>query len=296
MLSKKINYLSFKKKTMSLNIVIVLLSLVFFNADRSPNFVFLDDRNILARFKAMLVDIRNQNITPATAEAEFVQVMKDLRDMYPNAIDSSEIEPLVFPLVASHISAVGGAGRGFYARKFNLFDHSVRGSHPAHDIFIYDPDQDCKDNRKKDYVDIVSVGHGLVLATEKNWSDTSAYRGGNYVWVYDFERGGLWYYAHHRKVVVEPGQILKAGDKIGEVGRTGANAFNKRSDTHLHLMYLQLDANLLPKPINYYPWLFHSKVILKSTQAQPSERSIIRLGFLKSLQIGQIQTRFKPWI
>jgi murein DD-endopeptidase MepM/ murein hydrolase activator NlpD len=175
---------------------------------------------------------------------------------------------------------VGGAGNGFYVKRFNLFDHSVSGSHPAHDIFIFDPDQDCVDNRKQEYVDIVSVGNGVVLAVEKDWTDTSEYRGGNYVWVFDIERGGLWYYAHHRKVVVEPGQIVLPGNKLGEVGRTGFNAKNKRSDTHLHLMYLEMDCSYTPQPKNYFKWLKEAYTLSKSTKAETWRKKWINVSFL----------------
>jgi hypothetical protein len=283
-------------------ILSVIFSVFTLKADASINPLFGPGNDFFERYKELLVDIRTQRLTPEAAKAEFQDIMRLLRENFPNHIPETEIDNIVFPLVGSNLNAVGGYGRGFYVRNFNLFDYSVNGSHPAHDIFIYDPNQDCIDDRKNEFIDIVSVGHGVVLATEKAWSDTSSYRGGNYVWVYDFERGGLWYYAHHRKVVVEPGDIVKPGDKLGEVGRTGFNAKQPRSDTHLHLMYLALDEEFTPVPKNFYSWLQNAKTISKSNSADQDEFRIFKAGsyeFLKAITFDEIYSSrkikaFKP--
>ncbi len=265
---------------MLLNILFTFLSVFGLKSDHLNPFAFSKDSTIFSRYKELLVNIREKKITPSEAESEFKSIMKVLKGAYPNTLDSIQSSNLVFPMTKSNYNAVGGSGTGFYVKAFNLFDHSVSGSHPAHDIFIYDPDQDCIDNRKQEYVDIVSVGNGVVLAVEKDWTDTSKYRGGNYVWVFDFERGGLWYYAHHRKVVVEPGQIVKPGNKLGEVGRTGFNAKNKRSDTHLHLMYLEVDSSNYPKPKNYFKWLMEANTVNKSTLTETLRKKWVDVTFL----------------
>jgi murein DD-endopeptidase MepM/ murein hydrolase activator NlpD len=102
--------------------------------------------------------------------------------------------------------------------------------------------------------------------------------------VFDFERGGFWYYAHHRKVVVEPGQIVKPGDKLGEVGRTGFNAKNKRSDTHLHLMFLELNEELYPQPKNYYEWLKGAATVNVSSKAEISRSKLPEVVSLKAIK------------
>ncbi len=249
---------------MFLNSWLIVSSLFLCKADQAkPSFG--SDTTFFSKYKQMLVNIREQKISPDSARSEFKYVMAKLREVYPNHSDLDS--NIVFPLTRSNLAAVGGKGNGFYARKFNLFDFTVTGSHPAHDIFIYDPDQDCKDSRKKEYVDIVSVGNGVVIAVEQGWSINSKFKGGNYVWVYDILTGSLWYYAHLREVVVNVGQILEPGNKLGQVGRTGFSAMNPRSDTHLHLMHLKLNDDLLPKAHNYYPWLKKAKLIIKSTDA-----------------------------
>lgn len=274
------------------NFTILIFSALSLHADTLPPFTFSEELAVLNQFKSMLVNVREKKISPEEAKEVFVEVVSSLRIAFPK--NKNEPSPLVFPLVGSKISAVGGNGRGFYVHRFDLFDQNVSGSHPAHDIFIYDPDHDCIDNRRNTYVDIASVSNGIVLAVEKNWTDTSAYRGGNYVWIYDFERGGLWYYAHHREVFVETGQFVAAGDKIGEVGRSGASAQAHRSDTHLHLMYLAIDdEDLSPKPFNYYPWLRESEFISKST-TPTKQRKRINAEFIKPKPAQILKTNIKP--
>jgi murein DD-endopeptidase MepM/ murein hydrolase activator NlpD len=273
----------------------MLLNILFFfsiltlKSDISPAFTFSNEIEYLLRYKKLLINIREEKTSPIAAEMEFKNIIGFFKKEFPNSEKYSQDQVFVFPLIKSNISAVGGNGSGYFVKKFDMFNHAVSGSHPAHDIFIYDPDHDCIDDKKNEYVDVVSVSHGIVLAVEKDWTDSSTYRGGNYIWVYDFERGGLWYYAHERKVVVEPGQIVQPGNKLGEVGRTGFNAINKRSDTHLHLMFLELDETLYPRPVNYFEWLKNANFLTKSTNAEMLKRDIFKLQFIRPKNLNKIE-------
>lgn len=215
-------------------------------------------------FKDLLVSIREETISESDARKVFGQIHKEYKAKYasPN-LDSANYQ-MVFPLKSKNYRSVGGRGRGFHPRLFNLFDHSVSASHPAHDIFIYDLNRDCKDDNDGEFIDIVSVNDGVVVATETNWKEGDGFKGGNYVWVYDFASGGLWYYAHMRKTYVVKNQIVQAGDKLGEVGRSGFNADNRRSDTHLHLMFLDVNEFGNPRPVNHYPWLKKAKTVYET--------------------------------
>lgn len=254
---------------MLINTLLIVSSVFCIKPENDTTFAFREHPRFFEKYKELLVNIRNYYVTPPEAAEEFKAIMHELRRKFPNTLSPGEYIPLVFPLAGSNVSAVGGRkGNGYYVREFDLFDQSVSGSHPAHDIFIYDKDRDCIDDRRGEYVDVVSVGHGIVIAVEHNWQDGSLFRGGNYVWVYDLERGGLWYYAHNRISVVEAGQRVRPGDKLGEVGRTGFNAAQNRSDTHLHLMYLELDEDLYPHPVNYYEWLVDAETVYTPTKAE----------------------------
>ena len=59
------------------------------------------------------------------------------------------------------------------------------------------------------------------------------------------------YYAHLDRVFVRVGQIVSKGEPLGTVGRTGVNAYPKRSPTHLHFVVHQ-SVSGYPKPFNPY--------------------------------------------
>ncbi|MGL4632122.1 MAG: M23 family metallopeptidase [Leadbetterella sp.] len=241
--------------TVFLNAFLFVSTLFVAQSDTSKVETRFED-DFLGRYKTMLVNIRLQSITPDSARNEFKYIIGKVRTIFPNTTNDSSI---IFPLTKYDFKAVGGKGNGFFARTYNLFDFSIKGSHPAHDIFIYDPNKDSFDDRKKQYIDVISVGRGMVIATEDSWNSESPYKGGNYVWIYDSVRGSLWYYAHLREVIVKVGQVVEQGEKLGQVGRTGSSAASERSDSHLHLMHLTLDKDLNPKPHNYYSWLLKAK-------------------------------------
>lgn len=208
-------------------------------------------------FHQIQMDIRDNVITADSARAAFGAVMRNLRAEFRRdtcrSIDSSYF---VYPIRGyTARESVGSRGRGYRPNGFDLFDMNVTGSHPAHDLFVRDKDQDVLDDRTWQPIDVLAFTSGIVVATETSWKYDSEYRGGNWIWVYDPCLDGLFYYAHNNIVEVQPGQWVNAGDKISEMGRTGYNAYQKRSPTHLHLMFLQLDADGLPMPANTYEWL-----------------------------------------
>jgi hypothetical protein len=215
-----------------------------------------------AAFHQIQMDIRDNVITPDSARAAFGAVMRNLRAEFRRdtcrSIDSSYF---VFPVKSySARESIGSGGRGYRPEGFDLFDMNVTGSHPAHDLFVRDKDQDVLDDRTWKPVDVLAFTSGLVVATETSWKYDSQYRGGNWIWIYDPCLDGLFYYAHNNIVEVQPGQWVNAGDEISEMGRSGYNAYQKRSPTHLHLMFLQLDADGLPMPANTYERLKEAAV------------------------------------
>lgn len=229
------------------------------------------------QFQTLYIEIRQQSVLPDSARARFSQIMTGLQTRFQLAPQQSrpqpdstvqadnqspETESFTFPLRGYGPSAIGGShGEGYRGTGFDLFDYAVRGSHPAQDIFIEDRNQDDLEDDSGEPVAVLAMSSGLVLAIESGWQPGSEYRGGNWIWVYDPARHGLFYYAHNRTVAVTPGQWVGAGDQIAEVGRTGYNAFAKRSPTHLHLMYLQIQPSGLPEPENPYQWLLGARTL-----------------------------------
>ncbi len=217
---------------------------------------------VINGYKQLLVDIREYKLSPEQARERFQEMMFVMKKAFPAArYDSTQVQ-LCFPLMGFDFRAVGGRGSGYIPRGYDLFDQAKKGSHPAHDIFMKDRNQDSRDDRTDDYVAVLSTTNGVVIATENGWQTGSEYRGGNYIWIYDTTNGGLWYYAHQREIYVKIGQAVRAGQKIALVGRTGFNAAMPRSDTHLHMTYLRIDEDGNPFPVNTYGWLKQATTLL----------------------------------
>jgi hypothetical protein len=158
----------------------------------------------------------------------------------------------VFPLAGYNANAIGGyKGDGYNDKGYNYLDGNKHTAHPAHDIFIKDQDQDYLDDGTKKPVDVVAVTDGVVLACTNAWTANSSLRGGKYIWLYHPQLHIITYYAHNRNVFVVPGNVVKQGQKIAEVGRTGFNASKQRSPTHLHFSAFKF-VNWLPVPFNPY--------------------------------------------
>lgn len=167
----------------------------------------------------------------------------------------------VFPIKGYTPGAIGGKrGNGYITSGFDFFEVNS-GGHPAQDIFINDSNQDCIDDNTGNPVDVLSVSGGIIVETRINWTtDMMDIKGGNIVYVYDGFTDGLFYYAHLKDVFVKPGDFVKPGTALGIIGRTGKNAYPKRSPTHLHLMYVKNNKGDL-KPQNLYDELLKAKLI-----------------------------------
>jgi len=244
-----------------IKIFVFCINFLAFQKD-SSSISFKQYQDSINGYKQLLINIREYKLSPQEARTHFQDMMFVLKKTFPNAkYDSAQVN-ICFPLLGFDYRAVGGRGTGYIPRGYDLFDQSKKGSHPAHDIFMKDRNQDCQDDRTGKYVSVLSVSNGVVIATENNWQSGSDYRGGNYIWIYDTSTGGLWYYAHQKEIYVKTGQIVKAGQKIAIVGRTGFNAAMPRSDTHLHLTYLRIDDEGNPFPVNTYSWLKNAANLL----------------------------------
>lgn len=138
-------------------------------------------------------------------------------------------------------------GNDYRDENYDYFQGSNTKGHPAHDIMILDDNKDLLDDSTLKPVDIVSMSSGVVVATDTTWDIGSLLRGGKYVKIFDVTNNGLFYYSHISVVSVKPGDVVNAGDKIGEVGRTGRKAILKPGKTHLHVSFL-ISENGYPVP------------------------------------------------
>jgi murein DD-endopeptidase MepM/ murein hydrolase activator NlpD len=150
---------------------------------------------------------------------------------------------VAFPLAGYDLRQVGGRnGEGFRPAGYEFLDGNRHKGHPAQDIFVYDRNQDGRDDRTGRPVQVLSVADGIVLSTDSQWrpeGESRRRRGGNYIWIYHPALGLFSYYAHLGEIAVGPDQRVRAGDPIATLGRSGTNAYPGRSPTHLHLMLLR---------------------------------------------------------
>lgn len=163
-----------------------------------------------------------------------------------------------FPLKGYIANAIGGThGNGYTDKGYNYLDGNKHSAHPAHDIFIHDKNQDDLDDKTGKPVDVLAIADGIIVACTNNWEPTSTLRGGKFIWIYHRSLHVFSYYAHNQAIFVKPGDEVKQGQKIAEVGRTGVNAYKKRSPTHLHFSAFRF-INGLPVPFNPYQQLLSS--------------------------------------
>jgi murein DD-endopeptidase MepM/ murein hydrolase activator NlpD len=209
-------------------------------------------KEICIRFDQFNTAVRDLKIKKAEAKTQFQKLISELK---ANSTQIQDNADWLFPLQGYNYKAIGGyKGNGYSDKGYSYFDGNKHAAHPAHDIFISDRNQDCIDDKTRQHVNILAVADGMVIACCNEWNEASDLRGGRYIWIYHPKQNLLTYYAHNRELFVSPGDVVKKGDKIAEMGRTGFNAFKKRSPTHLHFSSYQL-VNNLPVAYNCYTQL-----------------------------------------
>jgi peptidoglycan LD-endopeptidase LytH len=205
------------------------------------------------KFHELNTQIRDGLIEKKTAATRFSRVVKEL-DEYAVKIGLSATvaSRCTFPVSGYTLSAIGGKrGNGYVSGGYDYFDGNAHTGHPAQDIFIRDRNHDALDDLTGKPVNVLAINGGLVVSVETKWAKGSPLRGGRYIWVYNPQEASLNYYAHNEAVFVKVGDIVKPGDPIATVGRTGLNAYKRSSPTHLHWMYLEIKDGL-PRPHNKY--------------------------------------------
>ena len=210
--------------------------------------------DICTDYNALNTQIRDGLISKKEAPKRIQELMPLIKKYYyEHGGRDFEKATWKFPLQNYGLKAVGGKnGDGYIASGYDFFDGNKHGGHPAHDIFINDRNQDCLDDKTQKPVNVVSMTDGIVIASATQWDTTSNLRGGKYIYIYQPSTNSLFYYAHNSEVLVHLCDIVKPGQVIAKVGRTGLNAYKKRSPTHLHFMQLKLDNFGYPRPANPY--------------------------------------------
>ncbi len=218
--------------------------------------------NACLKFNELYIQIRDGQVSRQDAIEKINILIPEITQYFHDngGKDLTNAE-WVFPLRGYGPDAIGGRnGSGYIIQGYDFFDGNKHGGHPAHDIFIRDRNQDCLDDNTNEPVDVLSMSEGVVVAAEKDWDVNSDLRGGKFILIYNPYSNAFFYYAHNNVVNVSPGDLVKPGDKISEVGRTGLNAYKKRSPTHLHIsFFLVNDGNIVSD--NIYKDLLSAKLI-----------------------------------
>jgi murein DD-endopeptidase MepM/ murein hydrolase activator NlpD len=212
------------------------------------------------KFNAFNTLIRDGRISKTAARAELPVKLTEIRtEYYQRGGRDFSVTDWVFPVAGYNAGAIEKRGNhGFVPGGYDFFSGNRHGGHPAYDIFIRDRNQDSRDDRSGNSVAVLSMTGGIVVALEKSWQQGSGLRGGKYIWVYDPANNLLVYYAHNEELFVELGAIVKPGDLLATMGRSGFNAAKRRSPTHLHFSVLHLNSGT-PVPVPVYQQLMHAR-------------------------------------
>jgi len=210
-----------------------------------------EEWNVLQR------EVRDGAVERKAAKLKIVELHRQLLATYGAQIKAGSFS---FPLQGYGPKSIGGVkGNGFVAAGYNFYDGNRHGGHPAHDIFIRDRNFDSLDDATGQPVQVLSVTDGVVIGTNPSWDYPSEIRGGKYIWIFNPAQERYYYYAHLSQVNVVPGQLVKAGEPIALLGRTGKNAYPHRSPTHVHFMCLAFDGGKMT-PHNTYQELLTAEL------------------------------------
>jgi len=205
-----------------------------------------------AQWHLLYSQIRDGLISKQEAQSQLKSLEAMLRDVCLKQSNRAVEVPLCFPLEGYDFKSIGGnGGSGYQTRGYDFFDGNRHKGHPSHDLFIRDNDQDGHDDLTGKPVIVLSASSGTVVSVHLGWNPSSRIRGGNSIWIYEAIKGRYYDYAHLNEIFAKIGQRVNRGERIGTVGRTGENAYPKRSPTHLHFTVHE-SIEGYPKPVNPY--------------------------------------------
>jgi hypothetical protein len=183
--------------------------------------------------------IRDNSIDRKAVARKIIELDRGLLGTYNGKIGSA---PYHFPIKGYGPKSIGGKrGSDYQHASYDFYAGNRHGGHPAHDLFIRDKRRSGLESGTGKPAEIVAFAGGVVIAVNPAWEYPSPIRGGKYIWIFDPVNNRFYYYAHLGKPLVAPGDMVKAGDSIALLGRSGKNAWPKRSPTHLHFMCLSFN-------------------------------------------------------
>lgn len=213
------------------------------------------------QFNKLNTLIRDRKIATAEAKLQLLALLPAIKEYaLQQGAQRYTRSQWVFPVAGLNTETAGNRrGADYVASGYDYFAGNAHGGHPSFDLFIHDRNQDSLDDRTGKPAKVLSLTGGIVVAAENEWAPGSRLRGGKYLWIYDVSAEALVYYAHNLDLLVTTGAIVKPGDPIATIGRTGMNAYKKRSPTHLHLTFLKITDGQ-PEPENIFPDLKRANI------------------------------------
>ena len=221
--------------------------------------IYAQDSTIILRWNNLDNLIRDNGIKK-TAAIDSLKLFIKLAVKYCLSINLkfTKHDDWVFPMSGFTSCSYRDKGKDYKDTRFDFFQGAEFSDHPAHDIFILDNDSNSIEDSTGKHVNAVSMTSGVIISIYKTWETGNFLRSGNYVKLFDPESEAIFYYSHLDSVLVQPGDIINAGDVIGLVGRTGRNAISGR--THLHIAYYKIEDGY-PVPKNILKDLYRTEKI-----------------------------------
>jgi murein DD-endopeptidase MepM/ murein hydrolase activator NlpD len=116
---------------------------------------------------------------------------------------------------------------------YKFFDGPDAKGHPGVNIYAHDIHRKGLDDRTGKPIAIVSATDGVVVSARKFWTEADPNPLGVYVCILSQEEKRFFYYAHLSKLKVGLGQLVKKGQVLGWLGRTGHTVIKRNLGTHL---------------------------------------------------------------
>ncbi len=216
-------------------LIIFVLSIIFLQVISISQELTVFDRwhktDLLIRDRKIDIDDARDSI------ANFVKL--GIQDFKSRNVPGTTRSNWVFPMFGFTWCAYRTDGKDYKDEDFDYFQGGEFHGHPAHDIFILDKDTNCIEDSTGNEVYATAMVTGIVLSKYDTWFRADYLRSGNYVKLFDPESRAIFYYSHLDSVFVNVGQLVKAGEPIGYVGRTGRKAI--KGKTHIHIAYYKID-------------------------------------------------------
>lgn len=197
-------------------------------------------QSIYERWHATDLLIRDRKI-PRRAAVDSINlyVKKATNEFFELHHKLTERKNWVFPMYGFTQIKYREDGRDYWDDGFDYFQGGESKGHPAHDIFILDDNKDGIEDSTGERVYAIAMANSMVLSSYGEWEEGDFLRSGNYVKLFEPGEEAIFYYSHLDSVFVRPGDFVKAGDKIGYVGRTGRKAIQGK--THIHIAYYKIE-------------------------------------------------------